>query len=660
MYNILEQGKRLNLVIPHDASEFNPLLMLGTDFYDPHSYKPINGTPKMKSLHENFRQEAKILLEKGKKNWEMKKPTQLTFPEMGAVSRLELLVSEAVAQIAVNNVVSNAKPLIYKHILDTYGVLPQRLEVSSPKGNHIVKGITHEKFETVLKIVSQDIPVFLTGPAGSGKNVICKQVSEALGLEFYFSNAVTQEYKITGFIDANGNYQETQFFKAFTNGGLFMLDEIDASTPEVLVILNAAIANRYFDFPTGRVTAHEDFRVVAAGNTFGTGCLHGDTEVRIVSDNNKRYHNITIENLYNYFHGTYPRNISGLNRWATKNIKIRCVDTKTKEMKWTKLKNVIKSGVKKCWKLTDEDGNEIIASETHPFFTEAGFTEMQHLSVGDFVYIDSKVRQPGNKRRNEKDYTHIAVKYHPGLNQRRARSDLKYPPLHRLVYEADMNGYKLEEYIDILNNYDGRELKFVDTSKYNIHHIDRNPQNNRLNNLQLLTIAEHSKIHDIQYARKKGFAAELRQIVSKEYVGEIDTYDIQCEQPFNNFMANNFIVHNSDIEYSGRYQLDAASLDRFAIVEINYSEAIEEAVANGNKELVAFIRDFRDSVTRSKIKFTVSYRAIERLSKLEQVFSKGEALKIALLKGLERDDIRTINSSLPDSSYKKEIERIVA
>lgn len=45
--------------------------------------------------------------------------------------------------------------------------------------------------------------------------------------------------------------------------------------PEVLVILNAAIANRYFDFPTGKVTAHKNFRLIAAGNTTGTGseCL---------------------------------------------------------------------------------------------------------------------------------------------------------------------------------------------------------------------------------------------------------------------------------------------------------------------------------------------------------------------------------------------------
>ena len=134
-------------------------------------------------------------------------------------------------------------------------------------------GVQHDKFETVLKFVANNEPVFLTGPAGSGKNVLCQQVAKALGLNFYFSNAVTQEYKITGFTDAMGVFHESQFYKAFKNGGVFMLDEMDASIPEVLVILNAAIANRYFDFPApiGYVEAHPDFRVIAAGNTFGLG-----------------------------------------------------------------------------------------------------------------------------------------------------------------------------------------------------------------------------------------------------------------------------------------------------------------------------------------------------------------------------------------------------
>lgn len=135
-----------------------------------------------------------------------------------------------------------------------------------------VNGLTHEQFDTILKFVAMDEPVMLVGPAGTGKNVIAKQVAEALGLEFYFSNAVTQEYKITGYGDANGKFVETQFYKAFVNGGLFLLDEMDASCPEALIILNCAIANKYFDFPViGRVEANPNFRVMACANTFGTG-----------------------------------------------------------------------------------------------------------------------------------------------------------------------------------------------------------------------------------------------------------------------------------------------------------------------------------------------------------------------------------------------------
>ena len=155
----------------------------------------------------------------------------------------------------------------------TYGPIQKRVELNLGDHTVEVEGVVHAQFDNVLKFVKADEPVFLTGPAGSGKNVLCQQVAKALGLSFYFSNAVTQEYKITGFTDAMGIFHESQFYKAFKHGGLFMLDEMDASIPEVLVILNAAIANRYFDFPApiGYVEAHKDFRVVAAGNTFGIG-----------------------------------------------------------------------------------------------------------------------------------------------------------------------------------------------------------------------------------------------------------------------------------------------------------------------------------------------------------------------------------------------------
>ena len=56
-----------------------------------------------------------------------------------------------------------------------------------------------------------------------------------------------------GFYDANGKYHDTEKASAaFTGGGLPFLDEMDNLIPEMLIMLNAAIANRHFDFPTGR------------------------------------------------------------------------------------------------------------------------------------------------------------------------------------------------------------------------------------------------------------------------------------------------------------------------------------------------------------------------------------------------------------------------
>ena len=190
-------------------------------------------------------------------------------------------------------------------IKSEYGTIERKIITVVDGKKAPVEGVTHEKFERVIKFVANNIPVYLTGPAGTGKNVLCKQVAKALGLDFYFTNAVTQEYQLKGFTDAMGNYQETQFYKAFKNGGLFMLDEMDASIPEVLVILNAAIANRYFDFPApiGYVEAHPDFRVIAAGNTFGTGASYeyvGRNQLDAASLNRFAYERIdyseTIEN----------------------------------------------------------------------------------------------------------------------------------------------------------------------------------------------------------------------------------------------------------------------------------------------------------------------------------------------------------------------------
>ena len=134
----------------------------------------------------------------------------------------------------------------------------------------------HAQFETLLKVSSASIGgrrmnILLTGPAGSGKTTAAKQLADALSLDFYSSAAVQNVYQLTGFVDANSEYRETAFRTAYENGGVFILDEMDASDAKALVAFNQALANGCYQFPDGMIERHKDFVCIAAANTFGTG-----------------------------------------------------------------------------------------------------------------------------------------------------------------------------------------------------------------------------------------------------------------------------------------------------------------------------------------------------------------------------------------------------
>ena len=156
-----------------------------------------------------------------------------------------------------------------KNIETPVYVAPEATAVKIEKESKAVK---HAKYNEIKVCLQNNIPIYLAGPAGSGKNFTVEQIANELGWDFFTTGSVQQEYKLTGFIDAGGKFHDTEFFKACSseNECVFFLDEMDASIPEVLVLLNAAIANGYFEFPTGRVN-FDKVHFVAAGNTVGSG-----------------------------------------------------------------------------------------------------------------------------------------------------------------------------------------------------------------------------------------------------------------------------------------------------------------------------------------------------------------------------------------------------
>lgn len=139
-------------------------------------------------------------------------------------------------------------------------------EVRAKKGE-----VFHAQFERICKYLMKGHAIYLYGPSGTGKSYVAKQVANVLGLTFYLINSVTQEHKITGYSDAAGIFHSTQFTEAFTKGGVLLIDEIDASIPEVLMILNEALANGRICVDGKLLEAHKDFKCITAGNTRGGG-----------------------------------------------------------------------------------------------------------------------------------------------------------------------------------------------------------------------------------------------------------------------------------------------------------------------------------------------------------------------------------------------------
>jgi len=121
--------------------------------------------------------------------------------------------------------------------------------------------------------------VLLTGDAGTGKSTIAAHVAEALGLSFRAlccSGGLT-EGALVGRLTPNLTtgelvYTPGPLVEAFRDGGVFLLDELDAADENVLLAINAMIDAPVWHTPTGEeIPRHPNFILLAGANTYGTG-----------------------------------------------------------------------------------------------------------------------------------------------------------------------------------------------------------------------------------------------------------------------------------------------------------------------------------------------------------------------------------------------------
>lgn len=169
----------------------------------------------------------------------------------------------------------------------------QAVEAMRPKADHFtvklprkaqkaIKGHPPKGFDTMLQLGAMRKEIRLVGPTGCGKTTVASMLAEALDLRFtaLSMNEGASESHLRGRLLPMGDagkfvYVQTDFVDFFENGGLVLLDEFDASDPNVLLVLNSALANGYMSLPEREkkpmAHRHKDFVCMVTCNTAGAG-----------------------------------------------------------------------------------------------------------------------------------------------------------------------------------------------------------------------------------------------------------------------------------------------------------------------------------------------------------------------------------------------------
>jgi recombination protein RecA len=272
-------------------------------------------------------------------------------------------------------------------------------------------------------------------------------------------------------------------------------------------------------------------------NVIGDRCLAGDTIVSVQRGTKPR--KMTLAALYKRHHGHHHNKQRTLETHLLADVG-GYVET-------VRMADIIKTGTKQLYKITDELGNTIRASKNHKFYTTNGWESLSTgLRVGTRVHFWHSARRSGdNLVRKHRSYTY-SIPYHPHGQQNVVEDrDYKRLPTCRLIIEATMNDMDLDSFIQILRKDPKRAaaLQYTDPS-LEVHHRNDDCGDDSFNNLMLLTPEEHYKMH----AESRSVAirkTSTTRIVSITKDKVEPTFDVTMEAPYHNFIANGFVVHNS-------------------------------------------------------------------------------------------------------------------
>ncbi len=246
------------------------------------------------------------------------------------------------------------------------------------------------------------------------------------------------------------------------------------------------------------------------------GCVDGEA---IISYNRAGVtRNMTLAKLHFKFNGGARRG----KRWDLSiptRVKSLCNGT----LLLHAIRAVVDQGVKPVVRLRLLSGKTLRLTTDHEVMTSRGFVGAGKLASGELVLTNGKgIDSDG--------YVRIyGVRGHPRCSSAG-------------VYE----------HILVAEKHFGRAITRAEV----VHHKNGVKTDNRIENLELMSVSEHARHHCVEggFRRMNGgrggkggeiwFVPKEDAVVSVEQDGEAHVYDIVCEDPYRNFVANGIIVHN--------------------------------------------------------------------------------------------------------------------
>lgn len=290
------------------------------------------------------------------------------------------------------------------------------------------------------------------------------------------------------------------------------------------------------------------------------GCIDGEAVVRM--NRAGKGFSMKLSDLHRRFNGG-----SGYGKRWDLNIPTYIRSLCDGELRLNLVSKVLDKGIRPVVKLTLASGKTLRLTPDHEVAIGGGWVRADSLKPGDSVLSNGAAACKlcgSTERVSSYPYAKFV-----GVCRTCMYRKLREKTTYKTGKFSDKDGYVLvsgqwnhpkhdphgsvREHVLVMERTLGRYLEPGER----VHHIDENPANNAPENLQLLkSDSDHASLHGRSggYRHMNGgragtgglvqFVPVVDVVASVEPDGETRVYDVVCDDPHRNFVANGIIVHN--------------------------------------------------------------------------------------------------------------------